>query len=293
MIGSKEEVNYFVNGGVQMQTVPNVMLDETNLITGGVQIQEGDTVPNVQIDLGKPITNGEQQFDIPDESVRRAFVRKIFFILSLQFVILLPFIELFSIIFEEPFSIHTLHSIGILVFIFEIVMYLLRDMRRHPPMNLLTLAVLTIFLALYYGICACVFDSTLVFLYLLASIVQLGCLILFSKLERFRFSNINAILVIVIVLIVSIIVIELVEPLAYEQAVFAAAIHSIYVVCDTQLMLSGFHGYQLKSEEHIFAAANVFIDAPYCTWRVFKYFIVNPIVKLFYDTKACCRARVC
>nr|XP_036232855.1 LOW QUALITY PROTEIN: protein lifeguard 1 [Bactrocera oleae] len=323
---------YGDNSGVNAQNantmVPNVMFDNTMSELGKMQVQEGgiyhfnsqvrckinkfignlDMGGNVYIEPradGGPqqtmpiyaIDASVQQFEIPDPILRRTFARKVFITLVLQHVLTLPVIEIF-ILFFDPISHPAIQGVRGTMFCLLIALYFFSDMRRYPPVNVIAFATVTLLLAVEAGVLATWLNSQLAIFPHLIVIVQILSIVAYSEQTRYKFTVINAILLVLLISVAGHYFIEIVFS-SFSMNAIAYALLSLttyrapYIVYDMHLMLSGHHGYNLQPHEYIFAATNIYADMPNLLWRMIKFFLVTPLIKMYHFLVGCCSAEVC
>ncbi|XP_036332117.1 protein lifeguard 2 [Rhagoletis pomonella] len=293
------------------KTVPNVMFDNTipNLPTMEVQeganLNEGSSIPLESSSYGGPeqtlpmyaIDSTVQQFEIPDPVLRRTFARKVFITLLLQHIIALPIIEIFIVCFN-PISHPVIQGVRGLVFCILIALYFFSDMRRYTPMNAIVFVIVTLLMAIEAGVLATWIHSQIAIFPHLIVIVQILAIVGYSEQTRYKFTVVNAILLVLLVSFAGHYITEIIfSSFSFTQIAYTllsvTTYRAAYIVYDMHLMLSGHHGYNLKPNEHLFASTNIYADIPNLVWRMFKFIVITPLVKVYQFMASCCFAEVC
>lgn len=243
------------------------------------------------------IDGSVQQFEIPDPILRRTFARKVFITLLLQHVLTLPVIEVFILCFD-PISHTVIQGVRGVMFCLFIAFYFFSDMRRYPPVNAISFVIVTLLLAVEAGVLATWLNSQLAIFPHLIVIVQLLTIVGYSEQTRYKFTVINAILLVLLVSLAGHYFTDIVfSSFSFNHIAYAllslTTYRAAYIIYDMHLMLSGHHGYNLQPNEYIFAATNIYADMPNLLWRMFKFFLITPLIKIYKFLIGCCSAEVC
>ncbi|XP_067613187.1 protein lifeguard 1-like [Eurosta solidaginis] len=291
-------------------TVPNVMFDNTMPNFSEMSVRDGENLNMTNTVTMDPkmnaghqealptysVDNSIQQFEIPDPIIRRAFSRKVFTYLLIQHILMLPIIEIFIVCFE-PFSYATVEGIRGVILCCLIVFYFFSDMRRYAPMNIAAFVVVTLLVAIEAGSLATGIQSQLAIFPHLIIILQILAIIAYSEQTRYKFSIINAILLVLIISIAGHYLAEIIYHFSAIEVKYGlvsfTTYRAAYIVYDMHLMLSGHHGYILQPDEYIFAATNVYADLINLFWRIFRFLIITPVVTIYKFLVGCCFAEVC
>ncbi|XP_076970528.1 protein lifeguard 2-like isoform X2 [Tamandua tetradactyla] len=206
-----------------------------------VQISD-DTTPD------ESSTNATSPFS--SASVRRAFIRKVFLLLSLQLIITGAIVSIF--IFCPAFF---------------VVLFLLAccgDLRRQVPANYILLGVFTLLQGLLLGTVSVFYNAEEVFWATGATALVTLALTLFALQTKWDFTLLNGVLfVFLFVLLLYGIILVFVRAywLHLLYAGLGTVIFSLYLVMDVQLMVGGRHHHSdLDPEEYVFAALNIYLD---------------------------------
>ncbi|XP_076969718.1 protein lifeguard 2-like isoform X1 [Tamandua tetradactyla] len=224
-----------------------------------VQISD-DTTPD------ESSTNATSPFS--SASVRRAFIRKVFLLLSLQLIITGAIVSIF--IFWEALKSWVLTNAWFTYALFPaffVVLFLLAccgDLRRQVPANYILLGVFTLLQGLLLGTVSVFYNAEEVFWATGATALVTLALTLFALQTKWDFTLLNGVLfVFLFVLLLYGIILVFVRAywLHLLYAGLGTVIFSLYLVMDVQLMVGGRHHHSdLDPEEYVFAALNIYLD---------------------------------
>lgn len=202
-----------------------------------------------------------------EESIRKAFIRKVYLILTVQLAITMAFISLFM--YHEPAKMFVARNpwIGITAFITMfavlIVMACCGEMRRKTPHNFIFLAMFTAAQGLMLGIIGTQYESNQVLVAVgITAIICIG-LTLFSFQTKWDFTVMGGFLFVGLLVVFVFGIIVAFFPGSAANLVYSvcgALLFSLYLIYDTQLMMGGNHKYSISPEEYIFAALNLYLD---------------------------------
>ncbi|KAF4019917.1 hypothetical protein G4228_011975 [Cervus hanglu yarkandensis] len=169
-----------------------------------------------------------------EAAVRRAFIVKVFFLLSIQLLITGAIISLF--VFWPAF------------FVVFIILACCGKLRRQVPANYILLGLFTILQGLLLGTVSVFYDAEEVLWATGVTALVTLSLSLFALQTKWDFSLLNGMLfVLLFVLII--------------YGILLIFIRSYYLVMDVQLMVGGHHHHSnLDPEEYVFAALNIYMD---------------------------------
>lgn len=203
-----------------------------------------------------------------DKSIRAGFIRRVYSILSIQLLVTLGFVMLFVLNRDVQLYAHRnpqlliIPMIGTLVLV--CVMACSESARRSSPTNIILLGLFTFFESILVGFISSTYQPKLVLMAVgLTAAIVIG-LTLFAFQTKYDFTTCGGFLCIVLILFT---VGSLIGALFFRNdlgnfiiACFGAAIFSMYIVYDTQMMMGGEKSYSLSPEEYIFAALNLYMD---------------------------------
>uniref|UniRef100_B4MR06 GK21974 n=1 Tax=Drosophila willistoni TaxID=7260 RepID=B4MR06_DROWI len=130
-------------------------------------------------------------------------------------------------------------------------------------------------------------------IYPVALIFELVALMLYSKQYKFKFNQIYGIIVLCLAFSFFLVLAYQLNQMMTVVSAAVCIVEGWYVLYDTQHMLCGRHGYNLKSHEHIYAACNIYADIPKFVWSLFKVIFLSQIIGAFRFCRDCCRSEVC
>nr|BAN20562.1 nmda receptor glutamate-binding chain [Riptortus pedestris] len=206
-------------------------------------------------------------FDFTEKSIRLAFIRKVYSILTVQLLIVVGFVALF--LFEKKVQkyVATHYSLLIIalviVFVLAIMMACCDSVRRQTPMNYICLFLFTFAFSFLVGVSAAQYNTREVMLAMgMTAAITLG-LTLFAFQTKIDFTACGgALLALLLILLIGGIFGFFFPSRIWQTALagFGAFLMSLYIVYDTQLMMGGKHKYALSPEEYVFAALNLYLD---------------------------------
>uniref|UniRef100_A0A336MQ13 CSON015136 protein n=1 Tax=Culicoides sonorensis TaxID=179676 RepID=A0A336MQ13_CULSO len=209
----------------------------------------------------------DTQFDFDDQTVRKAFIRKVYSILMCQLLITFGAICLF--VFHEPTKQWTydhpeLFWIALVVMIVTLIsMACCTNVRRKTPMNFIFLFLFTIAESFLLGIVSSVYDVDAVLMAIGFTAGICLALTLFAFQTKWDFTAMGGVLCAATFALLFLGIFALIFPGKILQLVYGslgAVLFSVYLVYDTQLMMGGKHKYSISPEEYIFAALNLYLD---------------------------------
>ncbi|XP_063741548.1 protein lifeguard 1-like, partial [Eleginops maclovinus] len=201
-----------------------------------------------------------------DKTVRRAFVRKVFSILTLQLLFTFSVVCVFT--FSSVVKEAVQNSLGAYlssIIIFLVVSFALscsRGFSRRHPWNILGLAVVTLSLSYMVGTIASFHDTSAVVITMGATLAITVAVIAFSAQTRYDFTMCYGVL---LILAVDLIMFGFFSTFYYSYLAdvaygcFGALLYSLFLMVDCQLMM-GTMSYRLDPEEYIYAALNIYLD---------------------------------
>uniref|UniRef100_A0A667GAB0 Uncharacterized protein n=1 Tax=Lynx canadensis TaxID=61383 RepID=A0A667GAB0_LYNCA len=205
-----------------------------------VQISE-DTTPEFSNTLSHPFS---------DSSIRRAFIIKVFLILSAQLVVTGAIISVF--IFWPAFF-------GVLI-----VFACCGNLQRQVPVNYILLGVFTVLQGLLLGAVSVFCNAEEVLWATAATALVTLSLTLFALQTKWDFTVLNGMLF-VFLFVLFIYGIFFLFIRSYVSGILFGNLRELlegkYLVMDVQLMVGGRHHHSdLHPEEYVFAALNIYLD---------------------------------
>ncbi|XP_039111353.1 protein lifeguard 2-like [Hyaena hyaena] len=223
-----------------------------------VQISE-DTTPEVSSSLGNLFS---------DSSVRRAFIIKVFLILSAQLVLTGAIISVF--IFWKGLRAWVLmnawftYAIFPAFFVVLIVLACCGNLRRQVPVNYILLGLFTMLQGLLLGAVSVFYNAEEVLWATAATALVTLSLTLFALQTKWDFTMLNGMLFVLLFILIIYGTLLLFIHAYWLHLLYAGlgtVLFSLYLVMDVQLMVGGRHHHSdLHPEEYIFAALNIYLD---------------------------------
>uniref|UniRef100_A0A8C0XWX0 Uncharacterized protein n=1 Tax=Castor canadensis TaxID=51338 RepID=A0A8C0XWX0_CASCN len=178
-----------------------------------------------------------------DRLIRRAFIVKVFLILSVQLLVTAAIITFFCVL---------------------IILACCGNLCRQVPANYILLAFFTLLEALLLGTVSVFYKAEEVLWATAATTLVTSALTLFALQTKWDFTLLNGVLfVFVFVLMIYGFMIIFVRSywLHLIYSALGTVLFSLYLVMDVQLMVGGsHHHYNLDPEEYVFAALNIYLD---------------------------------
>ncbi|XP_053464671.1 protein lifeguard 1-like [Nycticebus coucang] len=184
-----------------------------------------------------------------EAATRKAFITKVFFILSVQLLVTVAIMSVF--IFCVAYIVVT------------IVLACCGQLRRQVPANYILLGLFTILQGLMLGIVTDFYNVNEVLWATAATTLVTLSLTLFALQTKWDFTLLNGMLFVVFVVFFIFGIIMIFVRTYWLHLLYAGigtVIFSLYLVVDVQLMMGGHHRYSLNPEEYIFAALNIYLD---------------------------------
>lgn len=202
-----------------------------------------------------------------EKSVRLGFIRKVYSILSVQLVITMAIIGIFTLESVKKYSaVHP--ELWILAMVIMLVSLITlaccEGVRRKTPHNFIFLGLFTLAEGFMLGTVTARYraDEVLMAVGVCAAITL--ALTIFAFQTKIDFTAMGGVLIAVLVCFVLFGLIAAFFPasrtLNLVYAGIGTIIFSLYIVYDTQLMVGGSHKYSLSPEEYVFASLNLYLD---------------------------------
>ncbi|XP_062394930.1 protein lifeguard 1 [Sardina pilchardus] len=202
-----------------------------------------------------------------DASIRRGFVRKVYFTLTIQLLITVGIICAF--LYWNDLNKWTRNSYWFTyammpaTFILIMVLACCGEIRRKVPLNFIFLGLFTIVEGLMLGSVTVYYTAEAVLWAVGATAFVCFTLTLFAMQTKWDFTKSNGFLWAMAWSLFSFGIMCAILRSQYVNIVYAClgtTLFSAYLVMDTQLMLGGNHKYSIDPEEYVFAALNLYLD---------------------------------
>ncbi|XP_035527135.1 protein lifeguard 1 [Morone saxatilis] len=238
------------------------MYPELKVETAGTEFLQDVVQEALDPDTSPPITSSA--FD--DKTVRRAFVRKVFCILTIQllFTFSVVCVFTFSSAVKEVVQKHLAAYISsfVLFLVVAIALICFRSLSRRHPWNIVGLVLVTLSLSYMVGTVASFHDTNVVIITMGATLAISLAIIIFSAQTRYDFTICYGIL---LILLVDLLMFGFFSTFYYSYMAdiaygcLGALLYSLFLMIDCQ-MLMGTSRYSLDPEDYINAALMIYLD---------------------------------
>jgi len=215
----------------------------------------------------RPLQDGAGNFAFSEKSIRMAFIRKVYGILTVQLCVTIAIISMFF--FWEDLKMYSRQNVWLFYVAMAITIVCIialgccPGVRRTFPMNFIFLGIFTLCEGFLLGVAASRYNAETVLIAAGICAVVVFALTIFAFQTKIDFTMCGGFLFVAVIILFcfGIAMIFWHNKVAYlVYACIGALIFSLYIVFDTQMMLGGKHKYSISPEEHIFAALNLYLD---------------------------------
>ncbi|XP_062848942.1 protein lifeguard 1 [Trichomycterus rosablanca] len=240
-------------------------------------VQGGEAFPPAQdgFEDGKPVEQVIESPESPplyvesafeDKTVRRAFIRKVFSVVTMQLLVTFSVVSIFT--FSETVKKAVQSNIWIYLssyIIFMVVALALSfssTLCRKHPWNMISLSVVTLSLSYMVGTVASFHNTTAVIIAMGSTLIISFTIIIFSAQTRVDFTLCNGIL---LVLAMDLIMFGFFSIFYYSSILqiiygsLGALLYAVFLAVDCQLVM-GREKYALNPEEYVFASLIIYLD---------------------------------
>ncbi|XP_073341558.1 glutamate receptor, ionotropic, N-methyl D-aspartate-associated protein 1b (glutamate binding) [Pagrus major] len=210
--------------------------------------------------------NQDFDFGLDNKSIRRAFIRKVFLVLTAQLMVTFAFVAVFTFVDQVKQFVMVnawtyLVSYGIF-FVSVCVISCCGDVRRRHPWNLVALSILTLSMSYMVGMIASFHDTESVIMAVGITAVVCFTVVIFSMQTKYDFTSCHGVLFVCLIVLIffgilCIIIRDRILHIVY--AGLGALLFTCFLAVDTQLLL-GNKELSLSPEEYIFAALTLYTD---------------------------------
>ncbi|XP_030645226.1 glutamate receptor, ionotropic, N-methyl D-aspartate-associated protein 1a (glutamate binding) [Chanos chanos] len=201
-----------------------------------------------------------------DKTIRQAFIRKVFMVLTVQLMVTFSFVAVFTFVHDVKVFVRqnnwTYYVSYAIFFVSLIVLSCCGDFRRKHPWNLVALSILTLSLSYMVGMIASFYDTDTVIMAVGITAVVCFTVVLFSLQSKYDFTSCRGVLFVclIVLLLFSLLCIFIRNKILHiVYASLGALLFTCFLAVDTQLLL-GNKKLALSPEEYIFAALNLYTD---------------------------------
>lgn len=209
----------------------------------------------------------DERFTFDDRTVRMAFIRKVYSILTLQITVTAGIVALFTFhegvrefVLQRP----SLYWVAVITSIVAILMLACcGNLQRMFPCNLICLGIFTLAEGFVLGMISVRFSQETIFFAVVITAVITAGLTLFAFQTTCDFTVFGGALCVGIIVLFVFSIICLIFPSKMFMLVIScvgALLFSMYIVYDTQMMIGGDHKYSISPEDYVFATLNLYLD---------------------------------
>ncbi|KAM9851953.1 glutamate receptor, ionotropic, N-methyl D-aspartate-associated protein 1b (glutamate binding) isoform 2-T3 [Aulostomus maculatus] len=210
--------------------------------------------------------NQDFGYGLDNKSIRRAFIRKVFLVLSAQLLVTFAFVAVFTFVEEVKLFVMVntwtyFVSYGIF-FVSVCVISCCGSVRRRHPWNLIALSVLTLSMSYMVGMIASYHDTDTVVMAVGITSVVCFTVVIFSLQTKYDFTSCYGVLFVCLIVLIlfGILCIFIRDQILHIlYAGLGALLFTCFLAVDTQLLL-GNKELALSPEEYVFAALNLYTD---------------------------------
>ncbi|XP_032627341.1 protein lifeguard 1 isoform X1 [Chelonoidis abingdonii] len=218
---------------------------------------------------GPPSYYDNQDFPInhwDDKSIRQAFIRKVFLVLTVQLSVTLAFVAIFTFVNGMKDFVRRnvwMYYISYAVFFISlIVLSCCGEFRRKYPWNLVALSILTVSLSYMVGMIASFHKTDAVIMAVGITAIVCFTIVLFSLQTKYDFTSCRGVLIVCLVVLILFSILCIFIRNSIMNIVYAslgALLFTCFLAVDTQMLL-GNKQLALSPEEYVFAALNLYTD---------------------------------
>lgn len=210
--------------------------------------------------------NQEFDFGLDNKTIRRAFIRKVFLVLTAQLMVTFAFVAVFTFVEQVKVFVAAnmwTYLVSYIVFFVSVcVISCCGNVRRRHPWNLVALSILTLSMSYMVGMIASFHETDSVIMAVGITAIVCFTVVIFSLQTKYDFTSCYGVLfVCLIVLIVfgflCIFIRDKILHIVY--AGLGALLFTCFLAVDTQMLL-GNKELALSPEEYVFAALNLYTD---------------------------------
>ena len=202
------------------------------------------------------------------KEVRMGFIRKVYSILSVQLLVTVGFILIFSLHNDTKLWARR-QGIWLMLVGFGVAMTSLctlaccGNVRRTFPQNFVCLGIFTVAQSIVLGFASAFSKTESVWMAVAITAVVVVALTVFSfqtKIDFTAFNGIAFVAVIVLMIFGFVVSFARIPWLHCVYACVGALIFSFYLIIDTQMIVGGSHKSQISPEEYIFGVITLYTD---------------------------------
>ncbi|XP_034466108.1 glutamate receptor, ionotropic, N-methyl D-aspartate-associated protein 1b (glutamate binding) isoform X1 [Hippoglossus hippoglossus] len=226
---------------------------------------DNDDFPN-QDDPPPFDENNDFDFGLDNKTIRRAFIRKVFLVLTAQLMVTFAFVAVFTFVDEVKMFVLVntwTYLVSYAVFFVSVcVISCCGSVRRRHPWNLVALSILTLSMSYMVGMIASFHETESVIMAVGITAVVCFTVVLFSLQTKYDFTSCHGVLFVCLIVLIFFGILCIFIRNRILHIVYAglgALLFTCFLAVDTQLLL-GNKELALSPEEYIFAALTLYTD---------------------------------
>ncbi|XP_061463218.1 protein lifeguard 1 isoform X2 [Rhineura floridana] len=235
----------------------------------GVPVDPDSPVHSNYHEDGPPSYYDNQDFpptNWDDKSIRQAFIRKVFLVLTVQLCVTFAFVAIFTFVkgvkgFVRR-NVWTYYVSYVVFFISLIVLSCCGEFRRKHPWNLVAMSILTLSLSYMVGMIASFYETDAVIMAVGITATVCFTVVIFSLQTKYDFTSCRGVLIVCLVVLFIFAILCIFIRNRILQIVYAslgALLFTCFLAVDTQMIL-GNKQLAISPEEYVFAALNLYTD---------------------------------
>ncbi|KAM3614175.1 uncharacterized protein V6R79_011112 [Siganus canaliculatus] len=210
--------------------------------------------------------NQNFDFGLDNKSIRRAFIRKVFGVLTVQLLVTFAFVAVFTFVGEVKAFVMVntwTYFVSYAIFFASVcAISCCGELRRRHPWNLVALSILTLSMSYMVGMIASFHETESVVMAVGITAVVCFTVIIFSLQTKYDFTSCHGVLFVCLIVLIlfgflCIFIRDRILHIVY--AGLGALLFTCFLAVDTQLLL-GNKELSLSPEEYVFAALMLYTD---------------------------------
>ncbi|CAL9690577.1 unnamed protein product [Knipowitschia caucasica] len=203
-------------------------------------------------------------------SVRHAFIRKVYLILSVQLSITFSVVAVFT--FVEPVKQFVInypavyYASLVIYFVVYCILVCCKEPRRRFPWNFVLLGVFTVALSYLAGSIASYYETKAVFIAMVITAIVCLAVTIFCFQTKVDFTScggllcISAVLLTILGIVTAVVLtFQYIHWLHMLYAAIGAIVYTLFLVYNTQLLI-GNREHAISPEEYVYGALSLYID---------------------------------
>ncbi|XP_075789103.1 protein lifeguard 3 isoform X2 [Pelodiscus sinensis] len=259
---------YAASGGCSQPKGPEPPMPTIPTHLGGTGLPTGD--PHVAISFGNDSVGAA---DWSDKGVRQGFIRKVYTIISVQLLVTVGIIAVFTFVTPVQMFVRRNFVVYYASYAVFLVTYLVlaccQGPRRRFPWNIILLSIFTLAMSFMMGAITSMYSTKAVLIAMVITAIVAIAVTVFCFQTKVDFTSCTGLFcVLAIVLLLTSIVTATVLYYKYVRwlhmlyAALGAIVFTLFLAFDTQRLV-GNRQYAMDPEEYVFGALDIYVDIIY------------------------------